>query len=168
MLDEVKREKIMAKIETERSYPVRCVECGKREVRPAVVSQEIQKNHDGRVYDLKIKQLPVIRCESCGEIYFTNASDDAITAALRDELGLLSPVQILRNIESLNMQQKRLAECLGIAPETLSRWVNGSMIQSRAMDNLLRAYFGSAEVRANLIGEDGNRRFGKSVSLRAG
>ncbi len=33
---------------------------------------------------------------------------------------------------------QELAERLGVAPETISRWVNGALIQSRAMDNFLR------------------------------
>lgn len=147
-------------------YPIRCAECGKKQVMPAIVHHQVQKNHDGRIYDLDIKKLPVTRCQACGEIYFTIASDDAIVAALREKLGLLTPEQIHANIHTLGMQQKQFAERLGVAAETLSRWINGTMIQSRAMDNLLRAYFGSNEVRENLMGKLLDRRFGSSVSLR--
>jgi putative zinc finger/helix-turn-helix YgiT family protein len=148
------------------SYPIRCIECGRKEVRPAVVRQEVQKNHDGRLYQLTIEQLPVNRCEACGEIYFTNESDDAISAELRAKLNLLTPEEIRTNIETLGMQQKDLAECLGVAPETMSRWINGSMIQSRAMDNLMRAYFGSPDVRAKLTGASMNPDFGRMVKTR--
>ncbi len=50
------------------------------------------------------------------------------------------------------MQQKTLAACLGIAEATLSRWLSGGLIQSRAMDNLLRVYFGIPAVRELLTG----------------
>jgi len=144
----------------EKTYPIRCVECGKKQVRLAVIRHNLQKNHDGRLYDLAIDHLPVTQCEACGEIYFTNESDERISAALREKLGLLTPGQIHASIQSLGINQKQLAERLGIAAETLSRWLNGSMIQTRAMDNLLRAYFGSAEVRASLTGDSMNREFG--------
>lgn len=45
------------------------------------------------------------------------------------------------------MTQQELAEQLGIAKETILRWETGGMIQSRAMDNLLRLFFESDEVR---------------------
>ncbi len=52
------------------------------------------------------------------------------------------------------MSQQELAEQLGVAKETICRWETGAMIQSRAMDNLLRLFFESEEVR-RLLG----RRF---------
>ncbi|MGD1278699.1 MAG: type II TA system antitoxin MqsA family protein [Tepidisphaeraceae bacterium] len=151
----------------EKRYPIRCAECGKNEVRPATVRHVMQKNHDGRMYDLVIEDLPVTKCDACGEIYFTNESDDRISASLRERLGVLSPEQIRANLESLGMNQKQLAECLGVAAETLSRWLNGSMIQSRSLDNLLRAYFGIAEVRANLTGDSMDVGFGAAVDPSA-
>jgi len=44
------------------------------------------------------------------------------------------------------------AERLGIAEETLSRWINGLQIQTRAMDNWLRAFFGFPVVRGAFCG----------------
>jgi len=55
-----------------------------------------------------------------------------------------------QGIAKLGLKQQELAEQLGVAPETISRWVNGALIQSRAMDNLLRLYFDSKEVRSLL------------------
>ena len=48
------------------------------------------------------------------------------------------------------MSQQELAEQLGVAKETISRWETGAMIQSRAMDNLLRLFFESEEARTLL------------------
>ena len=59
---------------------------------------------------------------------------------------------IRRALRTLGMQQKSLAACLGIAEATLSRWLSGGLIQSRAMDNLLRVYFGIPAVREVLTG----------------
>ena len=136
-------------------YPIRCVECGKSEVRPAVVSQTVRRNHDGRVYDLAVEGLQVTKCDACGEVYFTQESDDRITAALREHLSLLTPEQIRENLVVLGMTQKEAAMRLGVAAETMCRWLSGSVVQSRAMDNLLRAFFACPEVRAGLSGNGG-------------
>jgi len=149
-----------------RKYPTRCTECGKAALRPVVIHREVKKNHDGRVYLLAINDLPVTRCGDCGEVFFTADSDDRVNAELREHLALLSPEQIRANLQSLGITQKDAAERLGVAPETLSRWLSGAMIQSRAMDNLMRSFFACAEVRDNLSGSGANRRFGEVVRLK--
>ena len=150
--------------EHRKKYPIRCIECGKKEVRPAMVHQTVQRNHDGRIYDLDVTNLPVTRCEACGEVYFTLDSDDRIIAVLREQLGLLTPEQIRANLEALQLNQKEAAAALGVAAETLSRWLTGGLIQSRAMDNLLRAFFGSAEVQHGLMNPEGRCRFGEKIA----
>jgi transcriptional regulator with XRE-family HTH domain len=73
---------------------------------------------------------------------------------------LLTPAQIRKGIEHLGLKQQEFAERLGVAPETISRWVNGALIQSRAMDNLLRVYFAIPEVRAVLRGAEQDPNLG--------
>jgi putative zinc finger/helix-turn-helix YgiT family protein len=144
-------------------YPIRCIDCGKKEVYPAVIPYSFQKNHGGRVYDLRVDDLPVCKCRACGEVSFDLESDDRMVAALRAHLTLLTPDQIRANLEALKLSQREAAEALGIAAETLSRWLSGGMVQSRAMDNLLRAFFGSPEVRAGLHGNQ-RSKFGEQVA----
>jgi YgiT-type zinc finger domain-containing protein len=68
------------------NYPIRCIVCGKKEMRPALVARDIQKNHDGRLYDLHIEDLPAVQCSACGETVFTLESDERISRALSDRL----------------------------------------------------------------------------------
>jgi putative zinc finger/helix-turn-helix YgiT family protein len=147
-----------------KKYPIRCIECGKKEVRPTILARDVKKNHDGRVYDLHISDLPATQCSACGEVYFTTESDERIAASLRDHLGLLTPDQIRANLESLKLNQKDTADRLGIAAETLCRWLSGAMIQSRAMDNLLRGFFACPELREKLTGPGRDRAFGVLVT----
>jgi len=151
------------KADETRPYPIRCIECGRMEVRPAVVAFEAERNHDGRLYKLSIRNLRVNRCDHCGELYFDAAADDQIAAALRKRLHLLPPEAIRRNIASLGLTQKELAERMGVAAETMSRWLSGAMIQSRAMDNLMRLYFGLPEVRAAIADRKALPALGVSV-----
>ena len=96
-------------------------------------------------------------------VAFDDYADEQVTEALRKHLGLLTPDQIRQALRALGMQQKTLAASLGIAEATLSRWLSGGLIQSRAMDNLLRVYFGIPAVRAALTGSQMNANFGVPV-----
>jgi putative zinc finger/helix-turn-helix YgiT family protein len=120
--------------------------------------------HDGTVYELHLPALEMPRCQNCGETYTTTAVDEEINDALRFRLHLLTPVQIRKGIETLGLQQQEFAERLGVAPETISRWVNGALIQSRAMDNLLRLYFALPEVREVLRGSHQDPNLGSMVA----
>jgi hypothetical protein len=146
--------------EQRKNYPIHCIECGKKEVRPATIRQTLPRNHDGRIYDLDVTNLPVTRCESCGEVYYTQDSDDRIIAVLRERLWLLTPEQIRANLAALKLNQKEAAVALGVAPETLSRWLSGGLVQSRAMDNLMRAFFALEDVRNGFMRADMRGRFG--------
>jgi putative zinc finger/helix-turn-helix YgiT family protein len=132
-------------------FPWRCPECGKKEVRPAVVSHTSEIRHDGRLYTVKVPKLRVPRCKACGELIYDNDADDQIATALRRQLGLLSPEQIHKNRVQLKLSQRELAEHLGVAVETISRWENGVLIPSRAMDRYLRLYFGVPAARSALL-----------------
>ncbi|HYT94741.1 MAG TPA: type II TA system antitoxin MqsA family protein [Gemmataceae bacterium] len=139
-----------------RPFPWRCVECRAKEVFPLLTDYTSTVKHDGRAYAVHIADLEIPTCRKCGEQVFTVGTDDRIVAALRTQLCLLTPEAMQRRRGELEMTQQELAEHLGVAKETISRWETGALIQSRAMDNLLRLYFESKEVR-ELLG----RRFAK-------
>jgi DNA-binding transcriptional regulator YiaG len=82
---------------------------------------------------------------------FDNDADSQISDALRAQLALLAPSQIRQNREQLALSQRVLAEHLGVAVETISRWENGAIVQSRAMDRYLRLYFGVPAARTALV-----------------
>lgn len=147
-----------------RKFPIRCINCGQVEVHPTKISYDTAKNYDGKLYRLHVPDLHVNQCRNCKEIYFGADADEQINAALRDELALLTPEQIRNNLDALNLNQKDAAERLGIAQETLSRWLTGAIIQSRAMDNLLRVFFGCIQARKHLSGAHQDRGFGTSIA----
>jgi putative zinc finger/helix-turn-helix YgiT family protein len=134
----------------DRPFPWRCFDCRAREVFPKATNYTTTVKHDGRAYTISIPDLAIPTCRNCGAQTFSVGDDDRIVAALRTEVGLLTPPEIQRQRGQRGMTQQELAEQLGVAKETISRWETGGMIQSRAMDNLLRLYFGSAEVRTLL------------------
>lgn len=119
--------------------------------------------YEGRLHAIDVPGLTVPVCASCGERVFTNDADDQIDAAVRKQLHLLTGEQVQESIRRLGMRQNEFAACLDVAEETVSRWINGSMLQTRAMDSLLRAYFALPQLRAALTGPNQAPDFGASV-----
>lgn len=134
----------------DRPFPWRCFECKAKEVFPAPTEYTTTVKHDGRGYTIRIPDLAIPTCRKCGAQTFSVGDDDRIIAALREQLGLLAPQEIQRRRGQFRLSQQALAEQLGVAKETISRWETGALIQSRAMDNLLRLFFESEEARTLL------------------
>jgi putative zinc finger/helix-turn-helix YgiT family protein len=130
----------------DRPYPWRCVDCRKKEVYPLATDYTTTIKHDGRPYTIRIPDLVIPTCRNCGAQLFTYSADEAIRDALRAHVGMLTSQEIKARRTELGMSQGELAEQLGVAKETICRWETGA-IQSRAMDNLLRLFFQSEEVR---------------------
>ena len=116
--------------------------------------------HDGTLHSVSLPSLNTPRCRSCGEVLFDDRPDEQINNALRSQLRLLTPAQIRRRRKELELSQSELAERLGVAEATISRWETGALIQSRAMDNLVRLYFAVPEARAVLQGKAQDPRLG--------
>ena len=105
--------------------------------------------------------LLVPKCRSCGKLLFDPAANERITDALREQLGLLKPLQIRSGRELLGFTQEELAANLRIAPTAISRWEAGAQIQERALDLLMRLFFGLAEVRTAISNEGSARTLGE-------
>jgi putative zinc finger/helix-turn-helix YgiT family protein len=134
----------------ERPFPWRCRHCGESQVVMTKVSYDAEVRHDGRLCTFTVPDLDIPVCQSCGTKVFTEKVDDQISAALRSFLHLLTPKEMHEALRRVTMTQKEAAKRLGIAEATLSRWLNKTQIQSRAMDNLLRVFFAFPQVRAAL------------------
>jgi DNA-binding transcriptional regulator YiaG len=118
--------------------------------------------HDEDMYSFTIPELELPICRSCGEPVFTEDAGLQIGAALRSHLHLLTPEQMRTAIERVGMSQTEVAERLGIGEGALSSWLEERMIQSRAMDNLLRTFFAFPNVRTALSGANQDSRLGIS------
>ena len=151
-----------------RPFPWLCSDCYTLTVVPTVMDYTAKVKHDGVVYELPLPSLEIPCCQTCGETIATAAVDEQVSDALRARLHLLTPAQIQRGIEKLSLQQQELAERLGVAPETISRWADGALIQSKAMDNLLRLFFAHPEVRESLRGTDQDPQLGSESCPQVG
>jgi putative zinc finger/helix-turn-helix YgiT family protein len=147
----------------DRPFPWLCPNCLQEEVHPEVMPYSTDVMHDGRRYHLEIPQISIPKCRACGKVFISNRVDEEILRALRAQARLLMPEQIKGAREELRLKSKDLAERLGVAAETISRWERGGLIQSRAMDNLLRLYFVCPTVRAVLRGAEQDPDLGTTV-----
>lgn len=133
-------------------YPRQCAVCGGISVSKCHIPYNAEVRHDGKLHTFSIASLGIDQCRHCGEQYFTAATDDEISLALRSHLGLLTPRQIRSGIDLCDVNQKVFAEHLGIAAETVSRWLTGASVQTRSLDKLMRLYFTMPDVRMALAG----------------
>src|SRR5262245_51991481 len=139
---------------SDRAFARKCGHCGQRAVALTVVPYTVQIDHDGRKYTISIPDLSVPRCGSCGTVALDEEANRRISAALRQEVGLLSPEQIRAHRVALGLTQQALADLLGVAVATLSRWETGAQIQQRSLDRFLRAFFALPQLRQALVEDD--------------
>lgn len=130
-----------------RSFPQPCSECGEEQVNRAVIEYDAEVKYDGKLYQFHISRLTVNKCGACGEVYFDTVTNREISQALREHLHLLSPEQIREHLARLGLSQREFSQKIEIAEETVSRWLNGAKIQSRAYDKLMRLFFEREESR---------------------
>jgi len=134
----------------DKPYPRHCAECGNEAVVSTQVAYNAEVKHDGKLHGFPISSLTIDKCQSCDEEYFTPDTDREISRGLRIYLCFLQPEEIREKIRQLGLTQAEFANRLGVAKETVSRWITSHTIQNRAMDNLMRLFFGLPEVRGVL------------------
>ena len=128
-------------------FPWKCSNCKAKAVREAIVTHEVDIEHDGCTYHVTIENLKTPQCTNCGLVHPDAKANEAITLAFLTQAQLLTPEQIRGEREKLGLTQKQLAACLRVVEATVSRWETGGQIQQRAMDLLLRGFFHVPEVR---------------------
>jgi putative zinc finger/helix-turn-helix YgiT family protein len=138
----------------ERHFSRKCGQCRQRAVALAAVPYTTQVDHDGRKYEVTIPDLMVPRCANCGAISLDDEANRQISAAFRKQAGLLAPEQIRAQRVALGLTQQALADLLGVAVFTLSRWETGAQIQQRSLDRFLRAVFRLPALRLALQSEE--------------
>jgi HTH-type transcriptional regulator/antitoxin MqsA len=84
----------------------------------------------------------ITKCDHCGELFYTGSqakvSDRRLADARRRQEGLLTSADIRRYRQSLELSQTQLESALGVGPKTVVRWENGTAVQSKALDDVLR------------------------------
>jgi putative zinc finger/helix-turn-helix YgiT family protein len=116
----------------------------------ATVDYATEWNHDGRTYQVHVRDLAVPKCTNCDELSFDHEADVRLEAEFRKLLDLLSPEEIRTNREKLSLSQQELADLIGASIHALERWESGGQIQQRTQDKMLRLVFFTPDARAAL------------------
>lgn len=115
-----------------------CPLCGGGELCEKVIEERFAyKGHA-----LTVPDYHVLECPSCGEAVVEKESARRAEKLLRDfgrqVDGLLMAADIKRIRRKLHLTQEQMATVLGGGLKGFARYENGQVVQSRAMDNLLR------------------------------
>jgi DNA-binding transcriptional regulator YiaG len=144
-----------------------CFQCGGECEQRIAPPHTYKMKYDGGTYQVLVDNMPEWHCRDCDVSVVDEESDPFLQAALRKHIGLLSPEQIRAGLKKLKLSQEKFAEQLGCAAETVSRWLNGAVLQSRTYDRFMRVYFQFPEVRGRLDNFSPDAPFGETVVLPA-
>lgn len=115
-----------------------CPLCGGGQLCEKVIEECF--NYKG--HSLIVSDYHVLECPACGEAVVDKDSARRAEKMLRDFGrkidGLLTAADIKRIRRKLHLTQEQMATVLGGGLKGFARYENGQVIQSRAMDNLLR------------------------------
>jgi len=102
----------------------------------------IEESFNYKRHALTVSDYRVLECPACGEAVVVKESARRAEKMLRDfgrqVDGLLTAADIKRIRRKLHLTQEQMATVLGGGLKGFARYENGQVVQSRAMDNLLR------------------------------
>jgi hypothetical protein len=140
-----------------------CYQCGEPFVKRAAPPHHRKLRYEGAAHEVFVTDMPEWHCAACKLSVTDEEGDEPLQAALRNHVGLLTPQQIKAGIKTLGITQEKFAEKIRCAPESISRWLNGAVLQSRVYDCLMRIYFQFPEVRGALEQFSATASFGETV-----
>jgi HTH-type transcriptional regulator / antitoxin MqsA len=115
-----------------------CICC---ESRNTYVTERTRKLKIG-TREITVANDQITACRDCGTTFYT--ADQSILAdrrlidARKQQEGLLTSSQIKTLRKSLDLSQAQLEAALGVGAKTVVRWENGTAVQSKALDDVLR------------------------------
>ena len=129
-----------------------CPLCGGGRLNEKVIEESF--NYKG--HSLIVPDYRILECSACGEAVVAKDSARQAEKLLRDfgrqVDGLLMAADIKRIRRKLHLTQEQMATVLGGGLKGFARYENGQVVQSRAMDNLLRILDGFPESLGVLSG----------------
>lgn len=137
--------------ETRKRVP-KCHGCGKPFQQRIAPPHVERMKYDGGRHEVLVEGMPRWQCDDCRITVTDDDSDTVVQDCLRRHIGLLTAEEIREARTVLGLTQADLAGLLGCAAESVSRWENAAILQSRTYDRLLRLVFQMPTVRQLLGG----------------
>lgn len=133
------------------AHNTQCLECGKHGLVETTIDHTATMRYEGTNYQVRVPELMAYVCPGCKAVEFQDGARRQLGDAFCAVLGLMTPAHLRHCREALKVTQRELADVLGIAAESISRWESGVVVQSRAYDRFLRTYFYVPEAREYLL-----------------
>ncbi len=103
---------------------------------------------------IELDEVEMTECDRCGETTLTPEESREVSkrvkAAVRQRLGLLAPDEIVSIRRRHGLSQDELERLLGLGRKVVTRWERGVVLQSHAVDVVLRLMDRLPEVVAEL------------------
>lgn len=141
----------------------KCHQCGAALASRTAPPHRRKLRYEGVAHDVLVEDMPEWHCAACDIAVTDQEGDPFLQAALRKHVGLLTPDQIRAGLKALKISQDTFAERIGCAAESVSRWLNGAVLQSRTYDRFMRIYFHCPEVRNLFANGSPEHTFGDVV-----
>lgn len=102
-------------------------------------------------------------CASCGERIASVELEKALESERYRRLGLLTPEEILKIRKRADLNQKEIAEKIGVGEKTYARWEAGYSLHTKSSDNLIRLFARDAGLFEQV---DADRRPGQADRVK--
>jgi len=96
------------------------------------------EDNAGQMREVIVPDIKKEICDSCGEYLLDPESENRISAAQRDALGLLSAEQLAAFRRKLSKTQEEMSDLLGLGKKTWCRWESNDHFQNESSDRYLR------------------------------
>jgi putative zinc finger/helix-turn-helix YgiT family protein len=117
----------------------KCPECGKGQLIAQTRTEEFDFDLDGETIKVRAENVPVEKCDECGEVMSGPAAAKVRHEAICRAAGLLTPAEIKALRDQFGWSQQYLADLTDFGVATISRWERGRLLQNRSNNKILQA-----------------------------
>jgi len=118
---------------------VHCPECGKGQLFSFTQDEEFDFDLGGEIVKVCAKDVPVKKCDKCGEEMSGPAAATVRHEAICRAAGLMAPSEIKALRDKFGWSQQYLADLTDFGVATISRWERGRLLQNRGNNKVLQA-----------------------------
>ncbi len=116
-----------------------CPECGQGQLLSFTRTEEFDFDLGDETVKVRAENVPVKKCDKCGEVMTGPAAADVQHEAICRAAGLLAPSEIKALREKFGWSQQYLADLTDFGIATVSRWERGRLLQNRSNNKVLQA-----------------------------
>lgn len=133
----------------------RCANCGEYSLNERIAAMEHEVA--GRV--ILIEDDLHTFCGSCGHVSYVGSQisemEIRVARKIREQDGLLMPEELKAVRNKYGLTQSEMEDLLSIGKKTWIRWERGKVVQSKAVDTLIRAMAAHPAIVRDLLSQKG-------------